>query len=241
MIFYFSGTGNSKWVAERIASEIGDRAIDISSIDILPDLSAEKYIGLVFPVYAWGAAQPMAKFAASLPKTATFTFGICTCGADAGLTMKKLTNIYHLESCYSVVMPSNYIIGEDIESDEVIRLKLEMAKSEISVIASEILNNNCVYRVTEGALAGLKTNLVSPAFNRFARDTKPFYADDRCTGCGLCERMCPARTIRLVNNSPTWGKECYQCLKCINCCPESAIQYGKKTKGRGRYYIGKYI
>ena len=36
--------------------------------------------------------------------------------------------------------------------------------------------------------------------------------------------------------SPAISKgNCYLCTSCINRCPVQAIQYGEKTKGRGRY------
>ena len=144
MIFYFSGTGNSEWVAKNIAAKTGDRAVDICSLSGAPSLDGEAYVGLVFPVYAWGAAQPMSSFAKMLPQTSAFTFGICTCGADAGLTMKKLSSLFRLESCYSVVMPSNYVIGEDVESDEEIKAKLKRAEHEIETISAEILQKKRV-------------------------------------------------------------------------------------------------
>lgn len=62
MIFYFSGTGNSKWVAEKIAENIGDRVFDISSKENIPDVENENYIGFVFPVYAWGAPEIMISY-----------------------------------------------------------------------------------------------------------------------------------------------------------------------------------
>lgn len=241
MIFWFSGTGNSEWIAKNIAAKTGDRAVNICDLHSAPSLDGEEYVGLVFPVYAWGAAQPMADFAAKLPHTSAFTFGICTCGADAGLTMKKISSLFRLDSCYSVAMPSNYIIGEDLESEDEIRYKLKKAAEAIDTIAAEITQKQRVYRVNEGSMKGLKSNFINPAFNKFARTTRPFRADENCMGCGLCARTCPAGTIKLVNGSPVWGKECYQCLKCINCCPESAIQYGKKTERRGRYNINKYL
>lgn len=241
MIFYFSGTGNSKWIAEQIAKNISDELFDITKLAKAPNLEQQKRIGLVFPIYAWGVAEPMLNFVKRLPQTSAFTYGVCTCGEDAGLAMKKLSKIYHLDSSYSVVMPSNYIVGSDIEDKDTISKKIADAKIECQRIASEILQTKKVYRVNEGTLALLKTNLACKAFNRFARTTKPFCATEICNGCGLCTNNCPAATISLVNAKPVWGEKCYQCLRCINKCPKMAIQYGKATESRDRYIIQKYL
>lgn len=241
MIFYFSGTGNSRWVAEQVAALTGDRACDIAQHPSAPDLQAEKQVGLVFPIYAWGVPEPMLTFVKRLENTSAFTFAICTCGEEAGLAMKQLSRLYPLDSCYSLVMPNNYIIGADVDDDETARKKIRTARQEIQTLAGEITGREQVCRVHEGSLAGLKSGLVNWGFNRFARSTKVFSVSDRCISCGLCVKNCPASTISLVNGKPVWGKHCYQCLRCINECPQKAIQYGKSTINRGRYTIQRYL
>ena len=104
----------------------------------------------------------------------------------------------------------------------------------------ELRKNKPVSRVHEGALAGLKSGLANFGFNRFARSTKSFYATDACNGCGLCAQNCPAHTITLTNGKPVWAAQCYQCLRCLNECPQTAIQYGKATETRGRYSLRRY-
>lgn len=242
MIFYFSGTGNSKWVAEEIAKRIDDKAYNISRISEVPEVNNEKQIGLIFPIYAWGIPEPMYMFAKKLKKSEAFTFGVCTCGADAGIALKKLSKIYRLDSSYSIIMPSNYIIGEDLEKEDIILKKLEIAKKEIEIISNEIIKRKRVYRVNEGKFKTVKSTVVNKGFNKFARTTAPFYVKKEvCNGCGLCSKICPALTITLIDGKPTWNEKCYQCLSCINNCPQSAIQYGKKTEKRGRYNIAKYL
>ena len=241
MIFYFSGTGNSAWAARQLARLTGDKAYDITNLNQLPNLGSAKQIGFVFPVYAWSAPEIMAAFAKKLPKTQAFTSGVCTCGGNASLTMKPFSKGYLLSSSYSLVMPNNYIIGSDTDNEGEIHQKITAARTELKRMAQEIQQQKPVYRVHEGGLAGVKSHLVSFGFNKFARSAKPFFAEDRCSGCGLCMKNCPAHAITLRDGKPVWTAQCFQCLRCINECPEQAIQYGKYTAGRRRYTIRGYL
>ena len=241
MIFYFSGTGNSAWVARQLAKRTGDVACDITTLKELPNLDNNRQIGFVFPIYAWGAPEIMVEFAKKLPKTQAFTFGVCTCGADAGIALKQFSKVYPLSSSYSLVMPNNYIIGSDTDEEGGIRQKITAARAELERISGEIQRQERVYRVHEGGQAGLKSRFVNFGFNKFARSAKPFFAQDSCNGCGLCEKNCPAHAITLQDGKPVWAAQCYQCLRCINECPQQAIQYGKHTAGRRRYTIRGYL
>lgn len=241
MIYYFSGTGNSAWAARLLARLTGDEAYDITDLNELPDMDGAKQIGFVFPVYAWGAPEVMVKFVKTLPRSQAFTFGVCTCGSDAGLAMKQLSKLYPLSSSYSLVMPNNYIIGSDTDDEGEILRKITAARAELERMAQEIQRRERVYRVHEGGLAGIKSRFVNYGFNRFARSAKPFFAEDSCNGCGLCVRNCPAHAITLQEAKPVWAAQCYQCLRCINECPQQAIQYGTATAGRRRYTIRAYL
>lgn len=238
MIFYFTGTGNSKWAAELLAASTDDVAYDIASPASPVRTSKESQIGFVFPIHAWGVPEPMLEFAkaAKVPEDA-FVFGVCTCGADAGLAMEKLSEIVALDAAYSVVMPNNYLIGSDLESPEEALRKIDAAKSELVRISREIASKTKAWRVEKGSAAALKSNFVNFGFNKFARSVKPFETTEACDGCGICEMRCPAGAISLPHGRPEWREGCYQCLRCINECPHEAIQYGDKTEGRQRYTL----
>lgn len=62
---------------------------------------------------------------------------------------------------------------------------------------------------------------------------KSFQANDRCTGCGICKRLCPVDNIEIVNNRPEWQHHCETCYACYYWCPQDAIHgeivaYNKK-------------
>ncbi|MFR0963056.1 MAG: 4Fe-4S binding protein [Dorea sp.] len=48
----------------------------------------------------------------------------------------------------------------------------------------------------------------------------------------------PAKAIEIQDGKPVWIKEdCYVCMACLNYCPVEAIDYGKYSKGRFRYFF----
>ena len=47
-----------------------------------------------------------------------------------------------------------------------------------------------------------------------------FHCDQKCSGCGVCSRICPARDIEIVDAKPAWHHRCEQCFACLQWCPE---------------------
>ena len=249
MVFYFSGTGNSLQAAKNIADYNGEDLISVSerinSGEQLFEysLSDNQTIGFVFPVYAWGPPGMVLEFIDRLKfnnPSNKYIFSVATCGENIGNTMKSLDSRLaakgmKLSAGFSLKMPNNYIIMGDVDSKEVEKEKLAAAEKTLLDINRSIEKRETgVFRVEKGFLPGLLTGVVNPLFNKNALGTQKFYADDNCTGCGLCEKVCNTRTIKLAKK-PLWGGKCTQCLACINYCPVKAIQYGKGTVKKGRY------
>jgi ferredoxin len=241
MIYYFSGTGNSKWIAEELARRTDDEAKNLATPqedDESAIVAESGSIGLVFPVYAWGAPLIVERFCRRINLTpGAYAYAVCTCGDEAGYAVRRLQKLFAYQSAWSVAMPNNYIIGFDADSPELEHKKIAAAQEKLELIAQAVRSHKCVYDVHEGPGALVKTALIRPMFNTFARSTKPFSADDSCNGCGLCARICPIGAIAMEGGKPVWiKKNCTQCLGCINRCPQRAIQYGAGTAKRGRYY-----
>ncbi len=240
MIFYFSGTGNSKHTAEVISQFTKDTAVDIveaikKGIYPSPD---DEMTGFVFPVYFWGLPEIIKRFAEN-PRVKNnlgrYVFSVITCGANTGNADKMLAKRLgrNIDYHFSLRMPDNYVVMYDPCIKEKAKKFLSHADKEIAQICDDVIRREKGRKgSTQG---GAKSAFVSLFYNP-CRRTKKFYATDVCVSCGLCEKGCPDEVIRIESGKPVWTKsKCQHCTACINRCPVKAIQYGKATESRNRY------
>lgn len=252
MIFYFSGTGNSKHVAEQLAAMLGERLVAIAEAvaegTYTFALAEGESVGWVFPTYSWGPAPVAADFASKVQLQGcgadTYCYMVTTCGDEVGETVsmfaKSLGNI-RLKAAFSVQMPNNYILlpGFDVDDKALERSKVEASAARVKAVAEAIAAKREIIDVVVGPWRRLKSRLIYPLFRRFAMSDKAFAANaEVCTRCGLCARECPANNITLsCNELPKWQGKCTMCLSCIHRCPVRAIEYGKATRSKGRYFF----
>ena len=238
MIYYFSGTGNSEWAARTLAGLTNDRVTRITKKTLQPVMVGEgETFGLVFPIYAWNMPQMVSDFLKNVSvHTGAYCYAVCTCGADAGWAMRLLRARMHMDGVWSLVMPDNYIVAYQVEDDETALNKVRDANVRIQQIATRInaRETGCA-DVQSGKFALVKTFIGGHFFNKYARSSKPFRSSYDCTGCGLCEKVCPSENILVAGDMPFWSDDCQQCLACIHRCPKHAIEYGKSTEKHGRY------
>ncbi len=244
MIYYFSGTGNSKHAAEILAKNTNDIAVNI--VDALKNQSMiasdDEKTGFVFPVYFWGLPEIIKRFA-SLPDVkkslGKYVYCVITCGASTGSADKMLEKQLGRtpDYSYSLRMPDNYVVMYDPCTKEKARKFLAHSDKELEGICNDI--NNGANKRGGSTQGEMKSVFVSKLYDVF-RNTKKFYADEKCVSCGLCARNCPDGAIEIRNGKPVWIKpKCQHCTSCINCCPAEAIQYGKGTVNRRRYSYDK--
>lgn len=117
MIFYFSGTGNSRQATRLIAGETGDEAVSVN--DILRRGGSGTYcsaLPLVFvcPTYAWRLPRVFERFLlASRFEGNTKAYFVLTCGDHAGSAARYAQRLCRKKSFVfmglnAVVMPENY-------------------------------------------------------------------------------------------------------------------------------------
>lgn len=251
MIYFFSGTGNSRYVAEQLSLQILEKCRMITDVNPAYENVNGDSIGFVFPVYSWGVAPMMVEFVRQLPESFWTqvkikqlpVWCVMTCGDEVALAPEmfaKLLSRYNviLESVWSVIMPNNYVIlpGFDVDSKEIEQNKLMEAKRRTQEISRDIIQHSRKIDVIRGSLAWIKTKMIYPLFCRWGISSKKWYATTACVGCGLCEKVCPLHNINIIDRLPEWGDSCCSCLACYHICPRHAVAYGKQTFKKGQYF-----
>lgn len=249
MIFYFSATGNSKYVAERIAAATGDRLIflrdAVRSRCYRYDVSREERVGFVVPVYFQGIPSILRFFLEKLELTGCaepYVYAAFTCGQWTGdaagqisaLLKKKSLN---LSAQFAIPMVDNYIPAFSIPDEEEINRILDEAEEPISEVCRVVRARGAGdYNRLRGPAPAVQTAAMYPAYAH-GRSTRPFVVTDHCIGCGLCQEICPCGAILISGGKPAWIKpKCVQCLGCLHRCPAQAIHWKKPGENQGRYY-----
>lgn len=251
MIYYFTGTGNSEYVARQLAKQLLEMPYVMNANS--PKEPEGESIGFVFPVYSWGVSPNVEQFILNLPTSfwqrvnveQLPVWVVMTCGDEVAMAPEMITRILKKvgvapESIWSVIMPNNYVLlpGFNVDSKEVEQRKLKEAPGRIREIGEGIKAHRKCIDVVRGSMPRMKTGLVYPLFKRWGIFPKKWHSTDACVGCGICVKNCPQRNIELdASRRPQWGSDCCSCLACYHSCPRHAVEYGKETGKKGQYFL----
>ncbi len=240
MILYFSATGNSKYVAARIAEVIHDEIRAIT--DCIADNSfifKDDRIGIVTPTYFWGLPSIVNDFLKNVEFHTDYLYLVATYGTTPGaigVLAKEAISNRKIDALYSVHMVDTYTPIFDLSTPEKQNAFTANTETEIQSIIESINEKHCSKRMIHSTPAFVVKAIAQPIYHRKARRTSRLSVDENCIGCGLCARKCPVQAIQIQDGKPVWVKEkCVMCLGCLHRCPKFAIQCGNKTRNHGQY------
>ena len=246
MIFCFSGTGNSRYVAGRIAEALGETVVDLNEKlkagDHAP-LETGRDVIVVTPTYAWRIPRLVSGWLADTELSgAERIWFVMDCGSEIGNAAKynrRLAAAKGLRDMGTaqIVMPENYIAMFNAPQAEEARQIVSRAEPDVDRAIRCIESRQEFPAPRNNLYDRCMSGPVNPAFYALFVKGGPFRVSERCTGCGQCAKRCPLNNITLPNGRPVWGGSCTHCMACICYCPAEAIEYGKKSLGKPRYHF----
>lgn len=254
MILFFSGVGNSRYVAYEVAKKTHDK---VYSMNELIDqnkfnfkLSNGENLGIVVPVYFLGLPSIAKDYLNKLSLEYTgkqYVYLIATYYDSLGSIEYMVNDILkkkglRLNARFSLKMPTTYTPYFDAKNKHKNQKLLDKADIKLNNIIDFIQkkkNGDYLYSNVR-RLSGIR--YYKKNYEEI-RKTKHLKVDiSRCMGCGMCEINCPAHAIEMRDGHPVWIKEkCTMCLGCLHRCPKFAISYDDKTQKHGQYANPKML
>ena len=241
MIFYFSGTGNSRHAAFSLAG--GDEPV-FNITDCMRQslftfsIRDGETVGFVCPVYFGVLPLIVQEFVRKVQfdTAPAYIYGVFTCGRFPYLCEEMLRELLEnrgleLSSAWGVRMVPNYVIRYEIAGEEEQTRILDEAEQLLTVIQSKVAARS-VNTIEVSDERRRIADEMAPQY-REAVKTHKFWIDDTCIGCGTCAARCPVGAITMRDGYPSWNTAtCQHCMSCIRC---GAVEYGVTTHGRKRY------
>lgn len=224
MIFYFSGTGNSLYVARSLDEE----CISIPQIIGRKQLQfrADK-IGIVCPIYGHEMPEMVKEFIQRAELKTDYLFLILTYGNRHANAVELAQNVClrcgkNSAYIHTLRIVDNFLPAFDMEEQismdkhieeqiAAVRLDIQETKREIEPVTDKDRRAHAGY-----------LELVDHMPETVWAD---FTFTDLCIGCGICTKVCPSGCITLRGRRAVrTGENCQACMACIHACPEKAIQ-----------------
>lgn len=249
MIFYFSGTGNSRYAAQAVAEIIGGETVCLNGrLERQGErrYSAAPYV-FICPTYGWRMPRAVEQYIRSnVFSGARTAYFLLTCGdgmGNAAHWCEKLCRArgLNLRGVAQVVMPENYIALFRAPSEAQEREILQKAEQELLSLALDIKLGRRLPAPRPTLAGRLQSRVVNPLFYRFVIGDRKFRVGQSCISCSKCAEHCPLHNITLSPAGlPQWGGNCTHCMACICGCPTEAIEYGRASAGKRRYQCPPY-
>ncbi|HEX3026355.1 MAG TPA: EFR1 family ferrodoxin [Clostridia bacterium] len=242
LILYFSGTGNTRRIAEDFKACLIKRNLSVimHSIEERIDLTKISYDYLIIgcpKYYEYPAMLMLDYLKQNLQRREKLIPSMAFCTQASPLKtdftgfeklLRKKNHQLTVEASFPYA--NNMMIFQAfkptepsalMENQKDIRKRMEplldaFLKGQMSKEDTKAWQRPLIYMVA------VTFSKLMPVF------AMKFSADESCIHCGLCVKRCPMENIRMVQGNPVFQKHCLFCMRCINSCPVNAIRYNKR-------------
>ncbi len=260
LTLYFSGTGNTKYVAKKFSQLTGSACYSIEESWAPREAQQEapqdaprnfanmiqqaEVITLCYPIHHSTAPVIMKKFV--MAHSATFAgkkvIILCTQQFYSGDGAHNITKyLSDVEILYAehINMPSN-IVNLPVYSQLTkgnVQKRIKLADKKLARIVADIkagkVHTRGFSRVGQ-ALGKLQNGNEKTYMSGAKEDIQ---VTKSCILCKKCVKLCPTHTLEVKNGTIVGKGDCTFCWRCVNICPVQAITVNLHGKPRYQHYI----
>ena len=261
MIFYLSCTGNTRYVAAHLAQALGESLVNVAEVwqQGLQEwrLSKDEVVGFCFPVHGWRPPLLIRRWMRELrlipaEQSGHYSFAVCTAGDTTGETFDIFRadlreKGWNLDAMFSLRLPNTYVGLPFMDVDE--RERAQSKWNETTAVLPKIVcdikeRKSGTFDPLRGRWPRINSRLLGKWFVESLVTDEPFRADaDLCSHCGHCAKVCPVQNIVMSEEGlPQWQHrdDCLTCFACYHGCPQKAVAFGSRTKGKGQYRANEF-
>lgn len=244
VLYYFSGTGNTKWVADKFKHVFKGYGIDLKLINIEDEekikdeyFKKNDFIIVGSPVYADFPPKVVCDFLNKIKfqnrkiKALVYSTQASKSSSSPCFISKCLKKKgYEVIIQTYIKMPNNYyfgIIGKKPDNSN-IEMLLANAEEKINCIIKYFINNKKLIELNSKLRMYFSIFFYRMFKKSIPKLSKNISSTDECDKCGLCLENCPQSNITFENGRAIFHSKCILCMRCIHICPINAVRYKNK-------------
>ena len=256
LTIYFSGTGNTKYLAQRFSCEMDSLCLSIEDeANFTSEIKNHDIITFCYPIYGSRVPRNMREFTARYMSdlTGKRIIILVTQALFSGDGARVFTDMFwdgSVEVIYAehFLMPNNInnVPGLRKSNDKRIKKYVQKANAKLSKVCGNI-KNDVIKKRGFSRFSQVLGNLQGMVWQGNSKELEPGKKSveervktrvkvyENCTSCDLCVRICPVKNFTNEENVIIPKGNCVVCYRCINQCPQKAISVMLKFKPKWQY------
>ena len=242
MVFYFTGTGNSLFIAKQLEE-------NPESIPQMMRLGRREFaaesIGIVAPVYGHEIPAMVKEFLRKGHFHTDYFYILLTYGnrhGGAAELAKQFCEECGIRVDYInvILMADNWLpafdMNEQKKEDKQVEKQMEAILGDLREEKKETARVTETDRAAHQQFLERMSQMPADAWQHLIR------ISDGCVGCGICEQVCPSGSIRVIDGRARHlPGNCQTCLACVHACPQKAIGLTVPEKNPQARYRNAHI
>ena len=245
LTLYFSGTGNTKYIAKLLSKNMNAKCHSIEEdVDFAEAIKMNGTIAFCYPIYMSRVPRIMREFISQHMELleGKKIIIICTQLALSGDGTRAFVVLFpqnHVEVIYT----EHFFMPNNVSNMAILPMASDKSMKKYALRSQRKMHIVCEH-IKAGKIRKRGFSLFSRFLGLFqgmfmgtmeVRANKTVKVANICTQCGICVAVCPMDNLALDSASVTHKQNCTMCYRCINKCPHGTITVFWHGKVKERY------